>query len=175
MFSKEAKRVQKCIILNICLLIVAFTMTLVFNDSTSLYFRAGPSENLVLLGITINTWGKYYILNGVLATFQIADIIINEIASPLLGFTVYNPDKKIIDNFGRVELQIYASFFFSTNNIKSVLLLILSITQIDLALLKVLYGELATIFTVRYLLKQKEFRKNNDQEEKQLIEISDFT
>jgi hypothetical protein len=30
--------------------------------------------------------------------------MINDIASPILGFNIYNPDKKIITEFGKCEL-----------------------------------------------------------------------
>jgi hypothetical protein len=33
--------------------------------------------------------------------------MINDIASPILGFNIFNPDKKTITDFGKCELQFY--------------------------------------------------------------------
>ena len=84
-----------------------------------------------------------------------------EIAEPILAFTIYNPDKKNIDNFGKNELQFYGNTLYFIDSIRYVFTIMLAVTQIDIALFDALIGELTTVFTIRMLLNEKTF--NNSQ------------
>jgi hypothetical protein len=124
--------------------------------------KVGPSPNLMLLGIKIDTWAKYTVLQVLMCIFQIADTVIQEFANPILGFNIYNPDKKDIKDFSRFQLQFYAQSFWFVNNVKYALLLLVSITQIDLAISKVIYSELAGIYTIGTLIAEKNFVTEHD-------------
>jgi hypothetical protein len=56
----------------------------------------GPNDNLYVLSIKINTQQKYIFLQFFLLFVEFSRVFTNEIASPILGFNIYNPDKKII-------------------------------------------------------------------------------
>jgi hypothetical protein len=88
-------------------------------------------------------------------------VFINEIASPILGFNIYNPDKKVITEFSKNELQILANTMWFINSITNSLFVMITISQIDIALLRTLYSEITTIFTIRMLLNEKEFTYDN--------------
>ena len=124
------------------------------------FFRWGPHSDLIIMGITINTWTKYWWLQFAIAIIEISDTYTSENAFPILGFNVYNPDKKVITEFSRAELQCYSNTMTIIQSIKRVMLMIITISQIDIAMLKVIYGEITTIFTVRALLAEKTFPKN---------------
>ena len=44
---------------------------------------------------------------------------------PILGFNVYNPDKKIITDFSKNELNFLANLMFTINSIKSIFMVII--------------------------------------------------
>lgn len=45
---------------------------------------------------------------------------------------------------------------------KRVLMIMVSITQIDIAMLSMLFGEITSIFTIRMLLNEKKFVRNGE-------------
>jgi len=79
-----------------------------------------------------------------------------------MGFSIFNPDKKVIHDFGKVELQIYANLFWLISALRSTINILISISQFDIALLRVIYSELASVYTIRILLNEKQFSTSND-------------
>jgi len=134
------------------------------NDSKNTYVKFGPNDNLNILGVKIDTWTKYCVCQVALCIFQIADTIIQEFANPILGFNIYNPDKKVINDFTKFQLQFYAQSFWFINNIKGVLMLIVSVTQLDLAISKTVYSEVAGIYTINALISEKTFSDSKEDE-----------
>ena len=87
------------------------------------------------------------------------DVLVNEIGSPILGFRVYNPDKKIIDDFTKNELNFLANSMWFVNGFRTVLMAVVTITQVDIAFSGMIISEIVSIFTVRHLLNCKTFTK----------------
>ena len=134
----------------------------IFDDHHSKYWRVGPQPDLVLVSIKIDTMKKYIFLMVSVALIKISQCIIGEIAHPIIGFNIYNPDKKIIVDFTKNELQFYGNIMYFIDSVRSVLMVIMSITQIDIALFGVLCTEVTGIFTIRMLLNEKTFSKSNE-------------
>tara|TARA_Y100000741_G_scaffold281829_1_gene221619 strand:- start:3075 stop:3587 length:513 start_codon:yes stop_codon:yes gene_type:complete len=128
------------------------------------YFRYGvPDEGqepLVVLSVKIDNYYKYMCVLGLIAGIRIIKVTVSEITDPILSFTIYNPDKKNIVDFTKNELQFYANFLYLIGSIRYVFTLMITITQIDLALFSVLVGEITSLFTIRMLLNEKTFNKN---------------
>jgi len=176
---------QVCIGLNAILLIFLFFMIINFgednndNDNNNTnstiistkdnFMKLGPHQSLVILGVVINNWYRYLVLQFIILCFQVTDTIINEFASPILGFNIYNPDKKVITEFTKFELQFYCQSMWFINNLKSALMLLVSISQIDIAISKVVYNELASIYTIRALINKKTFKKSEYSEDAALL------
>ncbi len=76
---------------------------------------------------------------------------------PILGFNVYNPDKKIITEFGKNELQFFANTMFMISSVRDIFMVLLTISQVDVALWSVFIREFASFFTIRMLLNEKTF------------------
>jgi hypothetical protein len=173
MDSKEGKlkkqRLINCIIVNGVLFTSILIFIVIFQDAGNKYLRFGPNNDLDVLGIKINNWKKYIIFQLFLAVVQMTNVYINEIASPIFGFTIYNPDKKEITEFGRLELQIYANSMWLLNSLRSVMFVVVSISQIDIALLQTFYGELMSFYTIRMLLLEKTFPEDKKIVEYELI------
>jgi len=144
------------IAVNFGILVVISIIAVLFSENTN-YMQIGPNSTLTLIGIRINTVQKYLVLLLFIALVQISDSITSEMLNPILGFTIYNPDKKRITEFGKNELQIYANCLFIIQSLKGTIMLLVTITQIDIALFKTLVSELTAVVTIRMLLNQKEF------------------
>jgi len=158
------KKLQYCIFTYSILLISIIFFVFTFQTKNK-YFRWGVptkhDEPLIIISIKIDDYYKYSLLLSFIAIFRIIKVIITEIADPILAFTIYNPDKKNIDNFSKNELQFYANTLYFIDSIRYVFTIMLAITQIDIALFDAFIGELTTVFTVRMLLNEKTF--NNSQ------------
>ena len=107
----------------------------------------------------------------VVSIIKIVEVVVNEFGLPLLGFNIYNPDKKIITEFTKNELQFYANAMYLITSIRQVLLVVITVTQIDIALIVCAISELASLYTIRILLNEKEFikKKKKPDEESLLI------
>lgn len=143
-------------------LFLSIVIVIVFYfQSYDKYFRWGiPDSNkepLIVLSVKIDNYYKYACVLGLIAGIRIIKVGVSEITNPILSFTIYNPDKKNIAEFTKNELQFYANFLYLIDNIRYVFTLMITITQIDLALFSVLVGEITTLFTIRMLLNEKTF------------------
>ena len=145
---------------NLCLLIIITIPIVLLNNGTSSYFKWGWSDNLVLIYIPINTRARYIWVCVYIVLIKASGVLIGEIANPIIGFNIYNPDKMVITEFTKNELQLYGNTLWFIDGFKKLMLIMVSITQIDLALIGMLSSEIMSIFTVRMLLNEKEFKKN---------------
>jgi hypothetical protein len=157
-------RLKKCIIANFTLLILMIVIISIFKEPDDKYLKIGPNENLIVMSVKINTITKYIVLQIFLAITEIIRCVVNEIASPILGFNIYNPDKKIITEFTKNELQIMANSMWLIKSLISALSILVTISQLDIAILKVIYSELTAVYTIRVLLNEKEFIQQNKSE-----------
>ena len=162
------KKLKICVFSNFILLIFIISIISLCGKSESSYWKFGPNEELIIINVQINNYSKYCLLLLTISIFKIMDVIISEIANPIIGFNIYNPDKKVITEFTKNELQFYGNTMYLIDGIRNVLMIMVSITQIDIALFGVLISEFTSIFTIRLLLNDKSFRKeeyNNLEEE----------
>ena len=159
MYNSRIK-LQYCIFTYSILLICIIFLVFYFQTKNN-YFRWGvPDKNespLIVISIKIDDYYKYFCLLLFIAIFRITKVIVTEIAEPILAFTIYNPDKKNINNFGKNELQFYGNTLYFIDSIRYVFTIMLAVTQIDIALFDALIGEITTIFTIRLLLNEKTF------------------
>lgn len=168
----KKKRLQLCIFSN-CVVFTLLASGIIFctDKTTNKYLHIGPSESLNILGFEIDTWKNYVFFQIFIAFVTITDVIINEIASPILGFNIYNPDKKEILEFTRNELQFYANLQFLINASREALMILISVSQIDFALLRVLYGQITSFYTIRLLLNEKKFPRDDVYQQIELVEV----
>ena len=158
------RKLKICVFSNLLLLSFVISIILLFKDDKSTYLRWGPQDDLIIISVAINNMTKYFMLLGIIAIIKISDVVIAEIASPIIGFNIYNPDKKVITDFTKNELQFYGNSMYLIDANKAVLLIMVNISQIDIALWGVIVSETTSLFTIRMLLNEKEFKLNNDSE-----------
>jgi len=160
---KNNFRLKCCVFMNFLLFIFIVISVVIFNNNNNNnYFKYGPNDDLDILGIKINTTDKYIYLQLFLCFVEMSRAWTNEIASPILGFNIYNPDKKIITEFTKNELQLLANIMWLINSLTNALFILITISQIDIAILRILYSEITTIFTIRLLLNDKTFINENE-------------
>jgi len=153
------KKLRFCIIGNFLVLLFIIGTIVGFDDGKSKYWRFGPQEDFILVSMTINNWTKYSILMVFVAIIKTSQCVIAEIAHPIIGFNIYNPDKKVITDFTKLELQIYGNLMYTIDGIRDVIMIVMAVSQVDIALWGVLCSEIASIFTIRMLLNEKKFKK----------------
>ena len=161
-------KLQYCLFTNIILVCCIALLVSISPKVEDTYMRFGPHPDLKLLGIAIDTWSRYWTFQFFLGWFQMTDELIQGLANPIMGFTIYNPDKKIITEFTKNTLQLYAQSFWFISSIKGALMLLVSITQLDIAISKCVYNELAGAVAIRILLNEKTFKPSNELSEKLL-------
>lgn len=133
------------------------------NNGESTYFRYGWSDDLVLISFPVNTKMRYIIVCLYIIVIKGTNVLIGEIVGPILGFNIYNPDKQVITDFSQNELQVYGNLNYLINGFKRIMMIMISITQIDLALIGMLSGEIISFYTIRMLLNEKKFKKDSDE------------
>ena len=159
------RKVWVCLFGNFITMIAVLCFVCIFRDDSSTYFRYGPHDDLIVISICINTWNKWVLLILFIGLIKSCDVLVNELGSPVLGFSIYNPDKKIIDEFTKNELNFLANAMWMTNGFRNILMAVVTVTQFDIALVGMLMSEFVSIFTIRHLLNTKKFTKQSRKEE----------
>ena len=157
---KPKFKIQICLVCNFLLLLIVTTLMIIF-ESNSKYCRFGPQDDLIIIAVKIDTYTKYYILLGIITIVKVSKTLIEELGMPVLGFSIYNPDKTIIIEFNKNELQFYAFSMYFISNLRYIVEIMLTISQIDIAIYSVIISDLTGIVTIRMLLNEKKFKKND--------------
>lgn len=156
--TKQTKqRMKFCLMTNAMLVSLIALFVSMYSTTDDPYMRYGPQADLKLLGVAIDTWPRYWIFQLFLGCIEVTDVIIQDLANPIFAFNIYNPDKKIIIEYTKNELQLYAQSFMFLSQMKGALMLMVTITQLDIAISKCVFSTLASIFATRILLNDKKF------------------
>jgi len=147
-----------CLIGNACVLTIV-GCAVYFCGTSGTYWRFGPHADLVIISVEIDTWRKYGLLLAMIAIVESSRVVVEEFGMPVLGFSIYNPDKKVVTAFSKNELQFFANAMFFISAIRSVLLVMVQISQLDIALWGVLVSQCASVITIRQLLNEKTFAR----------------
>ena len=125
------------------------------------FMQLGPNKDLNVMGLVVNTWSSYMWFVCCIVVFRIVQTWVHEIAHPIIGFRIYDPDLKVIEDFTSVELQVYGNLMYLFDAVRKVFMTMVAITQIDIAMWGALAGEITSIFTIRRLLSAKKFTIDN--------------
>jgi hypothetical protein len=141
---------------NCGILAVTVTLVTVFADHSP-YWRFGYNSDLVVVSVRIDTLERYLALLFVIGFIHASRVVVEEVGMPVLGFTIYNPDKKHVEEFSKNELQFFANAMFMVSGLRSIFMMVVSISQIDLAIWSLVVSEFTSLFTIRMLLNEKTF------------------
>ena len=64
------------------------------DNGESTYFRYGWHDDFVLVSVPINNKYRYIGAVFFVVITRVGEVFIGEIANPVIGFNIYNPDKK---------------------------------------------------------------------------------
>lgn len=157
---RQIDKVRLCLGLNVVLLTIVVVCITVFA-SDSPYFRVGPNDAFVLISVHINTMQRYVLLLLLISVMNCIKVVVSEVGEPVLVFTVYNPDKKIITDFSRVQLLMYANLMFFVSNTRRVFEVMITVTQFDIAIFSIVVEQMFSVCTVCFLVREKEFEVEN--------------
>lgn len=151
-----------CLGVNSVILAAVVSVIFAFATGESEYWRLGWSESLIVISVRINSGLRYAALLFALLVVNVARVLVEEFGIPVLGFSVYNPDKRHITDFSRNELQFFANSMFLVSNLRNLFMTLVAITQIDIALWSLFVSEVTTFYTIRTLLNEKTFSSAAD-------------
>ncbi len=152
---RNAARTKICVLINAIGLLGIICFVLITADLQEL-FKFGPSEDLIIVSVKIDNWPKYIGLVIVICVIKILEVGVNDIGSPNLGFSIYDPTRADVYGFHRTELQLLANAMFMVNSLGYVFKTMVIVSRVDVAIISVLTGELASAATIYYLLSKKE-------------------
>ena len=155
-FGNPKAKIMACLLANCGILAITLALVTLFADQSP-FWRFGYSPDLVVVSVRIDTLGRYITLLSVIAFINAGRIIVEEVGMPILGFTIYNPDKKHVEGFSKNELQFFANAMYIVSGLRNIFMMVVSISQIDLAIWSLLVGEFTSLFTIRMLLNEKTF------------------
>lgn len=156
MASANRPRIIAIIVANYILIAIAIVIISTVGASGE-YLRFGWNDQLIIISIAINTFTRYIILLVIVAVCKIVETLSLEFADPLLEYRVYNPDITTITEFTRCELQILSNLNYTAKALRYVFMVILSVSQIDIALFSVFVNEITACISVHKLLNAKKF------------------
>ena len=107
------QRLKICILGQFMLLVSVIIPTIMLANKGSSYYRFGPNEDLIIISVKINTGFKYAILLVYIFIFRVCKAFVQEFGMPVLGFNIYDPNRKIITGFTRMELQVQANIMYT--------------------------------------------------------------
>ena len=154
------KRLFTAFYINIALVVLVIVIVISFNEGKTAYLNVGWHPDLFILGCKIDTKNKYICLILILGLLEAVDVYINDTIFPYINNTVRNNNVKHIEEFGKNELRLLTNGTYVMSSIKYTLLIMISISQIDISLIKVLFGEIACLFTTDIQLSEKTYGNN---------------
>lgn len=158
---------DKVFILNLCILLnLLFLFIFVYcffstDDQTSNYFRIGWSDYFYFVSMPINTPFKYFSLCLFIFVLNITEIFLNDLASPIIQFSTYNPYKNNISDFSRNQLEIYSNLIFFIVTVKKFVQVVVILSQIDIAIISLISSQISAFLAIRFLLNNKTFQRQN--------------
>lgn len=146
------RKIQACIIINLGILLGVAAIICRYAE-----IKYGYSSDLVIIGMTIDTPHKYFLLHLIIFIVEFTHSLIYEYANPILYFNIFNDERQTITDFGKFELQFYAQSMWFLTSIKNGFMLLVSISQLDIILAKIIYNEIAVVLVIRNKLNNKQF------------------
>lgn len=151
------RKVFICAGVNVGLLIFVVVLVGLMRGPDSKFFRMGPSEDLVVIGVKINTWARYAFLMAILAIVSCAQVVVEDISGPILAFNIFDPHRLEVTDFTSLELNALSNTMSFISGVRGVFSIQMYIAQIDVALANVIFSDLMSIYTVGVLLSRKTF------------------
>lgn len=159
---RKRDRVAICVGGNALTVVVLIAVMMAVSGDVKEIWKFGPSDDLRLMTVAIDTWWKYGAIVGLVALVKVSEVLMNDFASPDLFFATFNPDQQKIYGFTRETLTILVNMQLFINNLGNIFKIIVLVTRLDIALISVVVEQLTTTVSVHFLLAKKEFIPDTD-------------
>ena len=158
---KKALLLKVSITMNFIIMMIVIFCFYFFNETNEndSYFNIGWSKNFMFFSVVINTPSKYFILCSFIILMNVTEILMDNIAVPIIQFSTYNPYKSTIVDFTRSELEVYSNLLFFIQIIRRFLLVFVTLSQIDIAIISWASSQTSAFFAIKYLLDNKHFSR----------------
>lgn len=153
---KKIFKLKYCLFGNIFILFLILMSVFLYKEKSP-YWTYGSNDDLQVMYIKIDNIVKYISLLFFITIINIGKAYSDEIAMPIIYFNIYNPDKRIISEFTKFQLQFYSNSLYIINSIRKIFIIMFIISQIDIAFFSVFISAIAQIYTKNLLLEEKRF------------------
>lgn len=154
---KPKHKVLLCVFLSIIIVVLIAVPVFVFQ-SDSTYFRILWNDRLMIISIHIDKWWKYVGALSLVGVISILQTVVEYMANPIIYQAVFNPDNIEIHGFTKRELVWLAVSLFFFTGLRSIVLTLLQVSQIDIAL-SVVFVSTGTFFVMVHVsLAPKTFK-----------------
>ncbi len=123
-------------------------------DNTYLSWSVGPHEKLFFIGVAINTWTKWVVLNSLVCIDAAINVWVLEVIHTWVTLNIYDSSKSTLDYSDPVVVGIAVALNIYTI-IHLIVGLFLTLTQIDTQMLIIVENAVLTAMIVRLYLRRK--------------------
>jgi hypothetical protein len=134
------------------------------SETNSTYLNIGPTDDLYIGSMRINTWENWIKLVAIILIVNITKVIVQDYGMPAMLFYTFDPSQTYIREFSRRELEGFVIYNGFLSSIVDVFTFILIISQIDIAIISSLVPQVVSSFLIHFILKPKAFRLDGDPE-----------
>ena len=125
------------------------------------YVQIGPNKHFYVLGIIIDNWNKYIIYIIIISIIGLFDVISYDYVYPHLFLRIYDDDKVIKDygtkNKPQGNLLIFIALgSYLSTNFRILLRTLIIISQIDVALIDLVWREVISTVILYKKVREKE-------------------
>jgi len=159
--------------INAFLFVFLVMVVAVLKTSDSTYMRFGPSADFKIVSVHINTWGRYLGLMLILALVNAGQVYVDDLAGPVLGFSVFDPHRLHITEFSKTELNLLVNGMSTIAGLRGVLMILVSIAQVDVSVANVIFKEIVSLYTVNLLLSRKTFGPSENVADDDFVVVAD--
>jgi hypothetical protein len=109
------------------------------------------------MAFRIDTWRRWFLTVVALSLFEMIDAFISETAMNTVYNNIYNISIETITTFSsKTQLQTYAQLMYGINALRYILMIKISVTQIDFAIINILVSRLVAVKTIHmYIMNKK--------------------
>jgi hypothetical protein len=179
--TPNSEKIHCYITWNTVLLLLITLISALYSDENAKYWRFGPQSDLYVISLAIDTYSKYVALLAIIATIKISAVVESDTRS-ILSSNIYSSTTTSVTDFEKGELYFYGSSIYCINSIRTILIILINISQADIALWSTLMAWSCNTFVIHERLRKKVFRTDeyteisqNDTTEEDYEEISNET
>ena len=149
---------KECLILNVVLLCIIIFVIASQDNTGDSYIRLGPGPSLNIMAFHIDTWRRWFLTVFTLSLFEMIDAFISETAMNTVYNNIYNISIETITTFSsKTQLQTYAQLMYGINALRYILMIKISVTQIDFAIINIFVSRLVALKTIHMYISNKKF------------------